>query len=123
MLSYPDIDPVALALGPIKIHWYGITYVVGIVTAWYLLRWRAGKNPLLGWKQEHIDDMVFYATLGIIVGGRLGSVLFYNLPYYLDHPIDIFKINQGGMSFHGGLIGVLLAMLWFARKTNSTFFK
>lgn len=66
--------------------------------------------------------MVFFATLGIIVGGRLGSVLFYNLPYYLDHPIDIFKINQGGMSFHGGLIGALLAMLWFARKTNSGFF-
>jgi phosphatidylglycerol---prolipoprotein diacylglyceryl transferase len=123
MLNYPDIDPVALALGPIKIHWYGITYVVSIVSAWYLLRWRGGKNPLLGWKQEHIDDMVFFATLGIIVGGRLGSVLFYNLPYYLDHPIDIFKINKGGMSFHGGLIGVLLAMLWFAWKTNSTFFQ
>ncbi|MCH8080676.1 MAG: prolipoprotein diacylglyceryl transferase [Proteobacteria bacterium] len=122
MLSYPDIDPVALALGPIKIHWYGITYVVGIVTAWLLLRWRAKNNPLIGWKQEHIDDMVFFATLGIIVGGRLGSVLFYNLPYYLDHPIDILKINQGGMSFHGGLIGALLAMLWFARKTNSGFF-
>jgi len=87
-----------------------------------LLRWRAKKNPLIGWKQEHIDDMVFFATLGIIVGGRLGSVLFYNLPYYLDHPIDIFKINQGGMSFHGGLIVALLAMLWFARKTNSGFF-
>ena len=122
MLSYPDIDPIALALGPIKIHWYGISYVVGIVAAWLLLRWRAKKNPLLGWKQEHIDDMVFYATLGIIVGGRMGSVLFYNLPYYLDHPIDIFKINQGGMSFHGGLIGVLLAMVWFARKTNSRLF-
>lgn len=123
MLSYPDIDPVALALGPIKIHWYGITYVVSIVSAWYLLRWRARKNPLLGWKQEHIDDMTFLAMLGIIVGGRLGSVLFYNLPYYLEHPIDIFKINQGGMSFHGGLTGGLLAMFWFARKTNSTFFQ
>ena len=122
MLSYPDIDPVALALGPIKIHWYGITYVVGIVTAWLLLRWRIDKNPSLKWSREQIDDMVFFATLGIIVGGRLGSVLFYNLPYYLDHPIDILKINQGGMSFHGGLIGALLAMLWFARKTNSGFF-
>ncbi len=122
MLSYPDIDPVALALGPIKIHWYGITYVVGIVTAWLLLRWRTDKNPSLKWPREQIDDMVFYATLGVIIGGRLGSVLFYNLPYYLDHPIDIFKINQGGMSFHGGLIGVLVAMVWFARKTNSGFF-
>ncbi len=122
MLSYPDIDPVALALGPIKIHWYGITYVVGIVTAWLLLRWRTDKNLSLKWSREQIDDMVFYVTLGVIIGGRLGSVLFYNLPYYLDNPIDIFKINQGGMSFHGGLIGALLAMVWFARKTNSGFF-
>ena len=122
MLSYPDIDPVALALGPIKIHWYGITYVVGIVAAWLLLRWRTDKNPSLKWSSEQVDDMVFYVTLGVIIGGRLGSVLFYNLPYYLDHPVDIFKINQGGMSFHGGLIGALLAMVWFARKTNSGFF-
>ncbi len=123
MLDYPDIDPVALAFGPVKIHWYGVTYVVGIVSAWYLLRWRAERNPLLNWKQAHIDDMVFFATLGIIIGGRLGSVLFYNLPYYLDHPIDILKIHQGGMSFHGGFIGVLLAMFRFARKMNSTFFQ
>lgn len=122
MLSYPDIDPIALALGPIKIHWYGITYVVGIVAAWLLLRWRTDKNPSLKWSSEQVDDMVFYVTLGVIIGGRLGSVLFYNLPYYLDHPVDIFKINQGGMSFHGGLIGALLAMVWFARKTNSGFF-
>ncbi|MCH8846192.1 MAG: prolipoprotein diacylglyceryl transferase [Proteobacteria bacterium] len=122
MLSYPDIDPIALALGPIKIHWYGITSVVGIVAAWLLLRWRTDKNPSLKWSSEQVDDMVFYVTLGVIIGGRLGSVLFYNLPYYLDHPVDIFKINQGGMSFHGGLIGALLAMVWFARKTNSGFF-
>lgn len=128
MLSYPDIDPVALALGPLKIHWYGITYVVGIVTAWLLLRARAQnhlsmKNPSLLWNKGHVDDMIFYATLGVIIGGRLGSVLFYNLPYYLDHPIDIFKINQGGMSFHGGLLGVLLAMFWFGRKTQTGFFQ
>jgi len=88
MLSYPDIDPVALALGPIKIHWYGITYVVGIVTAWLLLRWRAKKNPLIGWKQEHIDDMVFFATLGIIVGGRLGSVLL-TIPLIFSRSIRV----------------------------------
>ena len=122
MLSYPDIDPVALALGPLRIHCYRITYVVGIVAAWLLLRWRTDKNPSLKWSSEQVDDMVFYVTLGVIIGGRLGSVLFYNLPYYLDHPVDIFKINQGGMSFHGGLIGALLAMVWFARKTNSGFF-
>ncbi len=128
MLSYPDIDPVALALGPLKIHWYGITYVVGIVTAWLLLRARTRdnlsmKNPALLWSKAQVDDMIFYATLGVIIGGRLGSVLFYNLPYYLDHPIDILKINQGGMSFHGGLLGVLVAMYWFGRKTRSGFFQ
>lgn len=122
MLNYPDIDPVALALGPIKIYWYGITYIVGIIIAWCLLSWRARNKLSLGWRQEHIDDMVFYATIGVIIGGRLGSVLFYNLPYYLDHPIDIFKVHQGGMSFHGGLIGTLLAMIWFSRKINSNFF-
>ena len=123
MLNYPDIDPVALALGPIKIHWYGITYVVGFVMAWYLLRWRARKNPLLRWQQDHIDDMVFYAMLGVIIGGRLGSVLFYHLPQYIENPLGILMIWRGGMSFHGGLLGVLVAMLLFVRKTHASFFQ
>lgn len=122
MLNYPDIDPVALALGPIKIHWYGITYVLGIVAAWYLLHWRARKNIRLGWEREHIDDVIFYVALGVIIGGRLGSALFYNLPYYLEHPLDLFKIWQGGMSFHGGLIGVVLAMAWYGYKAEKGFF-
>ena len=120
MLSYPNIDPVAVALGPVKIYWYGITYVIGILVAWYCLRYRATAR---GWSTEQVDNLVFYVTIGIIVGGRLGSVLFYNLPYYLEHPLDIIKINQGGMSFHGGLIGSLMAVAWFAHKANTRFFR
>ena len=123
MIEYPNINPVALELGVVKIHWYGISYVVGILGAWLLLRFRAKKNPLLGWKREHVDDMIFYAMLGIIIGGRLGSVLFYNFSYYLQHPIEVFYIQQGGMSFHGGLLGVIFAMWLFARKDQSSFFR
>jgi phosphatidylglycerol---prolipoprotein diacylglyceryl transferase len=119
MLTYPAIDPVAIELGPLKIHWYGISYVVGILLAWQLMRYRAAKFNMT---HEHIADLVFYATIGIIVGGRLGSVLFYNLPYYLEHPLDIIMINRGGMSFHGGLLGVLAAIWFFARKTGKRFF-
>lgn len=123
MLNYPNIDPVAIAIGPVNVYWYGISYVIGIITGWFLLRWRS-RNALLslGYSNEDLDDIVFYAPLGAIIGGRLGSVLFYNLPYYLDHPTDIFKINQGGMSFHGGLLGLLLAIFWLARKKNISFF-
>lgn len=120
MLNYPAIDPVAINLGPIKIRWYGISYVVGIIVAWWLLNKRAEKD--FRWVPEQVADLVFYATLGIIIGGRLGSVIFYNLPYYLEHPIDIIKINQGGMSFHGGLIGVLFAIWFYGRKTRKGFF-
>lgn len=120
MLKYPVIDPVAIHLGPIPIHWYGISYVVGIVTAWWLLNKRAEKD--FRWMPNQVADLVFYATLGIIIGGRLGSVIFYNLPYYLAHPVDIIKINQGGMSFHGGLIGVLFAIWYFGRTTKKGFF-
>lgn len=121
MLSYPNIDPVALTLGPLKIHWYGISYVIGIMSAWYLLRQRVAGVQM--YSRQQVDDIVFYFILGVIIGGRLGSVVFYNLPYYLDHPIDIFKLNQGGMSFHGGLIGVLIMVGLLARKTASNFFQ
>ena len=120
MLNYPAIDPVAISLGPLKIRWYGISYVVGIIIAWWLLNKRAEKD--FRWMPDQVADLVFYAMLGIIIGGRLGSVIFYNLPYYLDHPIDIIKINQGGMSFHGGLIGVIVAMWYFGAKTKKGFF-
>ena len=117
----PDIDPVAIALGPVKIHWYGLMYVLGLLALWFLASRRA-KQPDSGWTAEQVSDFVFYGALGVILGGRLGYMLFYNLTHYLAHPLDMLKVWQGGMSFHGGLIGVLLAMLYFARKTSKTFF-
>ena len=121
MLDYPNIDPVALDLGLVQIRWYGISYVVGILLAWALLRIK-GRQEQWGFSQEEVADLVFYNMVGIIVGGRLGSVLFYNFSYYLQHPIEIFYIQQGGMSFHGGLIGVLVSVWFFAKKRNKTFF-
>ena len=120
MLTYPHIDPVAIQFGPIAIRWYGISYVAGILLAWWLMRLRA---PRFHFTYEKVADLVFYATVGIIIGGRLGSVLFYNLPYYLEHPLEIIMINRGGMSFHGGLIGVLCAFGWFARQNQVRFFE
>ncbi len=117
----PNIDPVAISLGPLKIHWYGIMYVLGFLALWWLAT-RHARRPDSGWKPEEVGDFVFYGMIGVILGGRLGYVLFYNLGYYLKHPLEVFFITQGGMSFHGGLLGVLLAMLYFARKTGRTFF-
>ena len=119
MLTYPNINPIAVQFGPLKIRWYGISYVVGILTAWWLLKRRA---PVAAWTNEQVADIVFYATIGIIAGGRLGSVLFYNFPYYLSHPAEIINITQGGMSFHGGLIGALIASWYFGRVTGKCFF-
>jgi len=121
MLTYPDIDPVAVHFGQLQIRWYGISYVVGILLAWWLLRYRALKQPMLGWTTIQVADLIFYGALGVIIGGRLGSVLFYNLPYYLAHPLEILMINRGGMSFHGGLIGVVLALWFYSKKINQTF--
>jgi len=118
----PNIDPVAISLGPLKIHWYGIMYVIGFLSLWWLAARRA-KRPDSGWKPEELGDLVFYGMIGVILGGRLGYVLFYNLGYFLKHPLSIFLITEGGMSFHGGLIGVLLAMFYHAHKTGRTFFQ
>ena len=121
MLTYPAIDPVAISLGPLKIRWYGISYVAGILLAWWLLVRRARRSRP-DWTPDQVADLIFYGAVGLVIGGRLGSVLFYNLPYYLDHPLDVFKIWQGGMSFHGGLIGGLIAMWIFARHYKKAFF-
>ncbi len=122
MIAYPNINPIAVDLGFISIHWYGISYVVGVLVAWILLRRRA-LNSQLFLDNEQIADLVFYAMLGIIIGGRLGSIVFYNFSYYLDHPLEIFFIHKGGMSFHGGLIGVIFFVWFYSRKKNISFFK
>lgn len=120
MLEYPAIDPVAISLGPLKIHWYGLSYIAGTLLGWWLLRLRAARH---GWSHGQVADLVFYVVLGAVIGGRIGSVLFYNLPYYLEHPLAVFKIWQGGMAFHGGLLGVLVAVWLFARSQGRRFFE
>ena len=115
MLVYPDIDPVALALGPLKIRWYGLMYVLGVLGAWFLARRRA-TSPGSTWTPADVDDLIFYAALGVILGGRLGWILFYGFDTVRADPLALVKVWQGGMSFHGGLIGVLVAIALFARR-------
>jgi len=122
MLIYPDIDPIAIQLGPLKIHWYGIMYLIGFGAAWVLGRQRT-QNPTSILTIEQLNDLIFYAALGVVLGGRLGYVLFYDLPSFFKTPTNIFKIWQGGMSFHGGFLGVLIAMSWYGRKIHRKFFE
>lgn len=122
MIRYPDIDPIAVSLGPLKVHWYGITYLVGFLVGWWLGRLRTRK-PWAPINEEQMGDMLFYIALGVILGGRFGYVIFYNFDRFLENPLWLFKVWEGGMSFHGGLLGVMLAMLWFCRKVNRSFFE
>lgn len=122
MLTYPDIDPIALAVGPLKVHWYGLMYLIAFALAWTLGRWRARQSGS-GWSAEMVDDVVFYGVVGTIAGGRLGYMLFYGFDQILDNPLNIFRVWEGGMSFHGGLIGVLLALALFARRHGMHFFQ
>jgi phosphatidylglycerol:prolipoprotein diacylglycerol transferase len=115
MIAYPDIDPVAFAIGPIKVHWYGLMYVVGFIAGWGLARRRAAM-PGSTWKPADVDDLIFYAAIGVIAGGRLGWILFYGFDTLRADPLAIFRVWQGGMSFHGGLIGVMAAVALFARR-------
>jgi phosphatidylglycerol---prolipoprotein diacylglyceryl transferase len=116
MLIHPQFDPVALQLGPLAIHWYGLMYLAGFMAFLWLGRKRIAtlNNPQINAKL--LDDLLFYGVLGVILGGRLGYVLFYKAGYYSAHPLEVFAVWQGGMSFHGGFLGVLIAMAWFAHK-------
>ena len=118
MLVHPDFDPVAIALGPIAIRWYGLMYLTAFAFVWWLgtRRIAQGKAPIT---RPQFDDLLFFGILGVIVGGRLGYVIFYKPAYYAVHPLEIFAVWQGGMSFHGGFLGVLLAMAWFSRSTRN----
>ncbi|MEE4378349.1 MAG: prolipoprotein diacylglyceryl transferase [Candidatus Competibacteraceae bacterium] len=122
MFVHPEIDPVALSLGPLQVRWYGLMYLIGFFAGWALGRYRAAR-PGSGWSSQQVDDLLFYIALGIILGGRVGYVLFYNFGAFLENPLVLFKIWQGGMSFHGGFLGVLLAMGLFARKVHKPFFE
>ncbi len=122
MLTFPDIDPIAFHVGSWPVRWYGLMYLAGFAAFWWLGRVRA-KEPGRGWRVEEVDDLLFYGALGVILGGRLGYVIFYDLPYTLSNPSNLIKIWQGGMSFHGGLLGVVAALWFFSRSTRRSFFQ
>lgn len=122
MLVHPDFDPIAFSLGPLHVRWYGLMYLLGFMAGWALGRYRA-KQPNSGWTTAQVDDMVFYIALGVILGGRLGYVLFYGFGAFLRDPLSLLRIWEGGMSFHGGFLGVLLAMALFAHKHSRGFWE
>jgi phosphatidylglycerol:prolipoprotein diacylglycerol transferase len=123
IMPFPDIDPIAFSIGPLAIHWYGLAYVVGIMLGWFYARrlagndslWPANASPIT---KTQLDDFVVWAALGIVLGGRFGYILFYDMPAVIESPIRAIQIWNGGMSFHGGITGTTLAMILFARKNN-----
>ena len=115
VLPFPDIDPIAVALGPIAIRWYSLAYIVGLVAGWRYCR-RLAARPPKAIDPDAFDDFLLWATLGVVLGGRLGYVLFYKPAFFIDNPLEVFVLWRGGMSFHGGAAGVILAIILFARK-------
>lgn len=123
-LPFPDIDPVIVELGPLAVHWYGLGYVAGILFAWWYGRrllanvalWRDGQPPL---KPDDLDDFILWAAVGVVLGGRIGYILFYDLARYVENPLAILAVWEGGMSFHGGFIGTTIAMILFARSRGA----
>ena len=121
MLPYPNIDPVAISLGPLNVHWYGLMYVIGIASAWWLAK-RRTRLEGLPWSEAQVEDLIFYCAMGLIVGGRLGYVFFYNFPAFVENPMVVFRVWEGGMAFHGGLMGGLGGLWLFARLQKLSFF-
>jgi len=119
-LQFPIIDPIIFSIGPIALRWYGMMYLIGFVVAMFLAN-RAADKSAGEWTRDQVSDLLFYSFLGVILGGRIGYVLFYQWEYFLADPLYLFQIWQGGMSFHGGLLGVITAVYIFARKTNKSF--
>ena len=119
MLIHPQFDPVAVSIGPLAVRWYGLMYLLAFVQFWWLGKHRIQTQPQLakaGWTVQQLDDLLFYGVLGVVLGGRLGQVLFYEPGFYWSHPLEILAVWKGGMSFHGGFLGVLVAMALYARK-------
>lgn len=121
MLTFPQIDPVLIEIGPLAIRWYSLAYVAGIMLGWWLLAHEHKKRSITGLNKKALDDLILWAVIGIIAGGRLGYVLFYQPAYFLNHPLQILYIWQGGMSFHGGLLGVIAAFWLFCKKHGVRF--
>ena len=119
---FHQLDPIAVSLGPLKVHWYGLMYLLAFLSAWWLGRRRIREGRLPGVDDNAFGDLMFYGMLGVVIGGRLGYIFFYDLKTYIADPLQMLKVWQGGMSFHGGLIGVLVAALWWARKHRLHFF-
>ncbi|MCJ8295833.1 MAG: prolipoprotein diacylglyceryl transferase [Colwellia sp.] len=119
-LQFPVIDPIIFSIGPVSLRWYGTMYLIGFLAAMFMANKAADRSNGL-WTREQVSDLLFYGFLGVILGGRVGYVLFYQFEYFLSDPLYLLEIWQGGMSFHGGLLGVTLAVLIFARKTNKSF--
>jgi phosphatidylglycerol:prolipoprotein diacylglycerol transferase len=121
MLTFPEFDPVAFKIGPLAVHWYGLMYLIGFAGGWWLGMVRA-RQPHSGWTPEQVTDALFYVALGVVLGGRVGYTLFYGWDTLLEDPLMLFRIWQGGMSFHGGFLGVMFAMWLFKRKHHKKFF-
>lgn len=121
MLFFPHFNPIALTIGPLKIHWYGCMYLLGFLAGWGLGCYRA-RQPHSGWTAEQVGDLIFYAALGVIIGGRLGYMLFYDFSNLIAHPLSLFKVWQGGMAFHGGCLGVIVALALYAKNKQRNFF-
>jgi len=119
-LQFPVIDPIIFSIGPVSLRWYGTMYLIGFLAAMFMANKAADRSNGL-WTRDQVSDLLFYGFLGVILGGRVGYVLFYQFEYFLSDPLYLLEIWQGGMSFHGGLLGVILAIFIFARKTNKSF--
>lgn len=122
MLLHPQFDPIAFSVGPLSVRWYGLMYLLAFLQFFLLGRQRIRDRPEAGWTIEQLDDLLFYGVLGVILGGRLGQVLFYEPAYFLANPLEVLAVWKGGMSFHGGFLGVLVAMAVWARKYRQPWF-
>ncbi|WP_196159611.1 prolipoprotein diacylglyceryl transferase [Reinekea sp. G2M2-21] len=121
-MVHPQFDPIAFSIGPLSIHWYGIMYLLGFLAGQYLGIWRAGRDAWRNFTPDEVKDLLFYIVVGIILGGRIGYVLFYHMDLFLQNPLYLIKINEGGMSFHGGFLGVAAAVILFARNKKKHIF-